>query len=88
MYLHLGQETMVKTRDIVGIFDLDTSSLSKKTREYLALAQKEGRVVNISTELPKSFIVTANGAGSIYISQLSAATLKGRAEQLHRRRFK
>lgn len=79
-YLHLGQDTMVKTRDIIGVFDLDTSSLSKKTREYLARAEREGHVVNVSTELPKSFVVTATKEGGrIYISQLSAPTLRGRA---------
>lgn len=80
LYLHLGQNTIAKTNEIVGIFDLDTTSLSKKTREYLAAAQKNGQVVNTNTELPKSFVLTvANQKQIVYISQLSAATLKGRA---------
>lgn len=60
MYLHLGQETTVCTAEIIGIFDMDTSSVSVKTREYLAAAQKAGQVVNVSAELPKSFVVQSS----------------------------
>ena len=78
MYLHVGQETMVNTREIIGIFDLDTASLSKKTRETLARAQKENRVIDTGPELPRSFILAEPSV--FYISQLSTATLKGRVE--------
>ena len=48
MYLHLGQYTVVRTRDIVGIFDIENSSVSRFTKDYLAQAQKRGWVVNVS----------------------------------------
>ena len=76
MYLHLGQESIVRTRDILGIFDLDTASLSRHTRDYLAAAEKAGRVTG---ELPKSFIVTTGESPAVYISQISAGTLKKRS---------
>ena len=57
MYLHLGQNTVVNMKDIVGVFEMDNSTVSKHTRNYLTRAQKEHRVVNVSMELPKSFIV-------------------------------
>lgn len=79
MYLHLGQEVVVHSEQILGIFDLDTASLSRHTREYLARAEKEGRVVNVSMELPKSFIVTGGDHTRVYISQISAATLLKRS---------
>lgn len=79
MYLHLGQETILRTSDILGVFDLDTTTLSKHTRDYLARAEKEGRVVTVTQELPKSFIVTANRDKTIYLSQISAQTLKKRS---------
>ena len=79
MYLHLGQDTILRTKDILGIFDLDTASLSRHTRDFLARAQQEGRVVNVSAELPKSFIVTGGENGRVYISQISAATLLKRS---------
>ena len=80
MYLHLGQDTIVNQRDIVGVFDMDNSTISRHTRSFLSKAQKEGRVVNVSMELPKSFIVCVhNGRETVYISQLSTATLLRRA---------
>ncbi len=77
MYLHLGQDTVVTFEDIVGIFDLDTSTVSKITRDYLKRAEQSGKVVNVSTELPKSFTVCKDEKGNItvYISQISSATL-------------
>lgn len=79
MYLHLGQDSIVRTRDVLGIFDLDSASLSRYTRDYLAKAEKEGRVVNVTDELPKSFIVTVGEKTLVYISQISASTLKKRS---------
>ncbi len=81
MYLHLGQNTVVRTDKIVGVFDMDNSTISKHTRAFLAKAQKEQRVVNVSLELPKSFVVCEeNGRETIYISQMSPATLLRRAK--------
>ena len=82
MYLHLGQDVVVRTRDIVGIFDLDTSTVSKETRRYLTKAEQEGRAVTVSTELPKSFVVCAcqrTGRQIVYISQRSSSTLLKRS---------
>ena len=57
MYLHLGQDTVVRTDTVLGIFDLDNCTISKFTRNYLTQAEKQGRVVNVSMELPKTFVV-------------------------------
>lgn len=76
MYLHLGQDTVVKDSEILGIFDLDTSTISKHTRDFLAKSEKSGNVVNVSDELPKSFILCSSKKGDkLYISQLSSKTL-------------
>lgn len=83
MYLHLGSDVIVKTRDVLGIFDLDNSSIAKSTRQYLSQAEKSGRVVNVSDELPKSFVVCcAGGTTTVYISQISSATLRKRSRFL------
>lgn len=79
MYLHLGQNTVVRTASIVGIFDIENTSTSRLTRSYLSQAEKSGQVVNVSTELPKSFVVCREGKRTVvYISQISPATLKKR----------
>ena len=48
MYLHLGQNEIIPQRRILGIFDLDKCSYEKRTRDYLAAAEKEGVVLDIS----------------------------------------
>lgn len=82
MYLHLGQSVVVPFRDIIGIFDLDNASWSHQTRAFLERAEKEGRVINITDDLPKSFAVCQKRGERpvVYLSQLSSATLKGRME--------
>ena len=81
MYLHLGQEVVVKHRDVVGIFDLEKTTLSKATKDFLAQATRENRVITVSYEMPKSFVVVLeDGKQMVYISQISVATLRKRAE--------
>lgn len=79
MYLHLGSDVVILKNNILGIFDLDTATISKHTKKYLASAEKDGRVINVSYELPKSFVVCVdNGKIYVYISQLSSQTLNKR----------
>ncbi|MCL2857793.1 MAG: DUF370 domain-containing protein [Oscillospiraceae bacterium] len=80
MYLFLGQETVVSTRDIIGVFDLDKTSTSAETKRFLSASQKQGRIVDVSPgELPTSFVVCERGGVSrVYLSQISAGTLKKR----------
>ena len=76
MYLHLGEKTVIRTDDIIGIFDLDTSTISKNTRDFLSQSEKDGKVINVSFELPKSFILCREKESyRIYISQISSQTL-------------
>lgn len=81
MFLHLGQDIVIRVKDVVGIFDLETSTISNTTRDYLAAAQKAGTVVSISDEMPKSFVLCcdAKGKTTVYTSQISTATLLKRA---------
>ncbi len=81
MYLHLGQSVMVPKKDVVAVLDLDNTSQSYLTREFLSAAEKAGRVVNVSDDLPKSFVVCQSGDKvTVYLSQLNSATLRGRSE--------
>lgn len=80
MYLHLGMDKVITFDDIIGIFDLDTTTVSKNTRNYLAKAEKTGIVENVCYDLPKSFIVcrNKNGEDKVYIAQISSTTLQKR----------
>lgn len=81
MYLYLGQETVVRGSDVVGIFDLENVLAGGPAQEFLSRAEKEGRVVNVSWELPKSFVVCAENRreNMVYITQVAASTLRRRA---------
>ena len=79
MYLHLGNDVVIDSKKIVAMFNIDACTVSKKTRDFLAASQKNGEVINVSYELPKSFIICSdNGKTSVYISQLSTKTLSRR----------
>ena len=79
MYLHLGNNIIVKDKDIIGIFDIDNTTVSKHTRKYLSQRTKNGEIINVSSELPKSFVVCRTDKGTqVYISQLSPKTLMNR----------
>ena len=81
MYLHLGQSVVVPTKDVIGIFDLENATLEKETRAFLSRATKEGKVINVSPEMPKSFVVCLDEKGNekVYIAQISPKTLKKRS---------
>ena len=78
MYLNIGNDMAVRDRSIIGIFDLDNTSTSRRTREFLEKSEKEGEVVPCD-DLPKSFILTAEyGMNRVYLTSLSSATLEKR----------
>ena len=79
MFLHIGQNTVVSTDAVVGIFDIETASVGEITRQCLSRAEEELRVTNVSQDLPKSFVVCLDEGGMrVYISQFSTATLRRR----------
>ena len=79
LYLFLGQSAAVPRRAVIGIFDLDNSTYSRHTRDFLARAEKEGRLTDVSGSLPKSFVLTReNGENRVYLSQLNSSTLSRR----------
>ena len=78
MYLSIGQDMAVRDSAIIGIFDLDNTSTSPRTREFLAQAEKNGEVVPCD-ELPKSFILTAEyGFNRVHLTEYYSATLEKR----------
>lgn len=80
MYIHLGQNTVVRSRDVIGIFDLESTTVSKNTRNFLKKAEKKKQVITVSYELPKSFAVCGKKNDTkVYISQLATSTLLKRA---------
>lgn len=59
MYLYLGGNRLVRQAEVVGVFDLDTATVSRHTRDFLTRAERDGRVETVSYELPKAFVLCA-----------------------------
>ena len=79
MYLSIGSDFAVRQKSIIGIFDLDNSSYSKRTRGFLTRAEQQGEVISIAQDLPKSFVLTEEfGMNRVYLTQFSSAALEKR----------
>lgn len=79
MYLHIGNNYSVDTRDIVGIFDIENTTVGRCTKKLLECAEKNHLCIYTTYEMPKSFIITVkDGNQKLYVSQLSAYTLRKR----------
>ena len=76
MFLHVGNNRNIMLKDIVGVFDLDTSTVSADTKRFLKESEKNGTTENAVLELPKSFVLTDDG--KVIFSQISTASLMGR----------
>lgn len=79
MYLHIGHKTVINSDEIIGIFDLDTATISKRTREFLNKNEKKNNIILVSEEIPLSFVVCDNY--KIYFSPVSGTTLHKRTEE-------
>ena len=78
MYLNIGNDMAVRESSIIGIFDLDNTTTSKRTREFLNTLEKDGMVVPCD-DLPKSFILTDEyNMQRVFLTSLNASTLEKR----------
>lgn len=82
MFIHIGQDTVVVDKEIIGIFDMENTTVMKKTVDYLNKSEKDGLVVNVAPfELPKSFVVCKTPKGKrVYISPVLVGTILKRAD--------
>ena len=82
MYLHIGQNEILPEKRIIGIFDMDHATWGQRAMDYLVRAERDGVVLDISGDLPKSFVVCDHPYHRqiVYLSQLSPQTLQRRAE--------
>ena len=82
MYLHIGQNEILPEKRIIGIFDMDKATYGRRAMEFLTRAEQEGVVLDISGDIPKSFVVCDHPYHPqiVYLSQLNPATLQKRSE--------
>lgn len=82
MFLHAGANTVIKKKEIIGIFDIDAKVTPETTKKFLRRAEKEGCTMSAGYDLPKSFILTSDKDKKprVIFSHLSTKTLEGRAQ--------
>ena len=81
MYLHIGNGKSVKRKDIIGIFDLDTATVSKITKDFINRRQKNGDVTYLDSDLPRAFILLSeDDTTKVRLSRISTSGLKIRLE--------
>ncbi|QNU66986.1 DUF370 domain-containing protein [Ruminiclostridium herbifermentans] len=83
MFLHIGGDIVIPVKDVIAIMDIDTTTISKDTKEFLKIAEEEGFIRSISDDLPKSYVITEVDKKSIiYLSPISSVTLKKRSQYI------
>lgn len=85
MYLHIGNDVIINNEEIIGIFDIDKTTVFKVNRKYLSNKEKKGIIRYVGTDLPKSFIICSNNNDDemVYISPLNTSTILKRTENLY-----
>lgn len=79
MFLHIGSDVVIPLKNVIAIFDIETTTLSKDTRDFLKTAEEEGFIETISEDIPRSFVITEEDKKSkIYLSPISSVTLNKR----------
>ena len=82
MFLHIGNGKSIKKDKIIGVFDLDTSTVSSVTKNYINKKQKEGLLEYDDTDLPRSFVVYGDKNNErVTLSRISTSGLKIRADE-------
>ena len=85
MYLHAGNNKIILTKSIIGLFDMDNATMGADTRDFLRAAQRDGSLEISKEELPKSFILYEkdhkNKKAAVCISQLSTLALCSRVRK-------
>jgi hypothetical protein len=76
VFLHLGENVVVPIKDIIGIFDLETSMYSSDTSQFLRLAEEDGFVERVTKDKPKSFVIAeVDKKSKVFLSPISSVTL-------------
>ena len=75
MYIHIGGDKAVLMKDIIGIMDIENTSTSSVTRNFLRKMEENGKIITTSYDLPKSVVVTSE---YVYITPVSPQTLEKR----------
>ncbi len=78
MFLHLSQTCVLDKRDVIGVFDMDTATVSPESRKFLRESEKAKKLYSVAKDIPKSFVITEN---AVYLASLSPTSIRGHLEE-------
>ena len=76
MYVHIGNDEMLKINDIIAILDVDTLKESRNNLRILNMLK------NQSSDIKSVILIEKKGESQEYFSVISSNTLKRRIEQI------
>ena len=74
-FIHLGGDVSVCCEDIIGVFDIEKTTVNPSVNAFLAAKQKSGGVYYCSLDMPKSFVLAG---GTVFVSNVSAGVIRER----------
>ena len=87
MYISLGKNTFLTEEEIIGVFDLDITSQSHLTREFLSGSEKRGQIQNVAEDIPNAFVLCGKKEKqTVFLIQNTSGTLKKKLDQLQEER--
>ncbi|MGM9648112.1 MAG: extracellular matrix regulator RemB [Eubacteriales bacterium] len=78
MFLHLSQACVLDKRDVIGVFDMDTATISPDSRKFLRESERKKRLHSVAKDIPKSFVLTEN---AVYLASPSPGSIRGHLEE-------
>lgn len=78
MFFYITPTCPIDKEEIIGIFDMDSATVSSDTRKFLRQREKKGMLTSTARDIPKSFVLTDS---AVYLAQLSPASLRTHAEE-------
>lgn len=83
MYLHVSKKQKIYNKNIIGIFDMDTASVGKDTKQFLSMMQKKGSVRSDIGDIPKSFVMYDGDNGTeIALLKFSSGSVEKKVNAL------
>ena len=76
MFLHLGGDTVILSKELIAIINLENPVIAASTKEFIKVAEEEGFVTDLAEKDAKSCVITNR---DVYMSPISSVTLKNRA---------
>ncbi len=82
MFVHIGKNLSINEKEIIGIFDMESSTVSTETRNFLKNMQDDMKTVSLCDDIPKTFVLCDNEmTDTVYITQISAKSTLNRMNQ-------